>query len=96
MVREGAWALRPPAHPQSGEPTASPSPCLQPLHHNLLLFPQPHPRGGGGGALQPLPSWSVLRQISLEPSRWRSREQRQTKTPGVWILTPLCSFHTSP
>ena len=29
-------------------------------------------------------------------SRWRSREQRQTKTPGVWILTPLCSFHTSP
>lgn len=30
MVREAAWAPRPPAHPQSREPTASPSPCLQP------------------------------------------------------------------
>lgn len=36
-----------PCHPQSGEPTASPSRCLQSLDHSPLLLPQPHPRGRG-------------------------------------------------
>ena len=92
MVREGAWALQPPAHPQSGEPTASPSPCLQPLHHNLLLFPQPHPRGWGGGALQPLPSRSVLRQISLEPAPSRDLRPHLPEAILAWVTT-TAAYH---
>lgn len=89
MVREGAWVLRPPAHPQRGEPTASPSPCRQPLHHNLILFPQLHPQGGsgGGGALQPLPSRSVLWQISLEPAPPQDLGPHLPEAVLAWVTT---------
>ena len=51
----------------------------------LLLWNVDLMAGTPAGFLDPEAGW-----------RWKSREQMQTETPGVWILKPMCSIHPSP